>query len=71
MFRAGEVRVITASAREDGKSVRLAEVMADARWAEAVKISPLAGHFLSAMCVPARPTLTAVFCTRSFVALCV
>ena len=46
------IRVVTPAARKDeAKSVRLADVVKDPRWAEAVAKSPLANHYLSAMCV--------------------
>ena len=46
------IRVVTLTARKDeAKSVRLADVVKDPRWAEAVAQSPLANHHLSAMCV--------------------
>ena len=46
------IRVVTPAARKDeAKSVRLADVVKDPRWAEAVARSPLANHYLSAMCV--------------------
>jgi hypothetical protein len=49
MFKAGEVRVITAEAREDGRSTKLKDLIADPVWGEAVEASPLVEHFLSAM----------------------
>ena len=49
MFRAGEVRVVTAAARENGKSTLLKDLIADPKWTEAVEASPLKEHFLSAM----------------------
>ena len=49
MFRSGEVRVITAEAREDGKSTKLKDLIADPVWDEAVGASPLVEHYLSAM----------------------
>ena len=43
------VRVITPEAREDGKSTKLKDLIAEPTWAEAVEASPLANHYLSAM----------------------
>jgi|AntAceMinimDraft_1070359.scaffolds.fasta_scaffold68297_1 hypothetical protein len=49
MYKAGEVRVVTAEAREDGRSTKLKDLIADPVWAEAVEASPLVEHYLSAM----------------------
>lgn len=43
--------MITSEAREDGKSIKLKDLIADPVWGEAVEASPLVEHFLSAMCV--------------------
>jgi len=40
---------VTAEAREDGRSTKLKDLIADPVWAEAVEASPLVEHYLSAM----------------------